>query len=95
MAASYTVDGNVNWCSHSGEQNGGSLNSEYHSCISSCDPPAGHRSGKTRKSKRHMYPNDDAALFTTAKTWKQPEWPLTKEEVKKMMQHYSALKRAK
>ena len=25
MAASYTVDGNVNWCSHSGEQNGGSL----------------------------------------------------------------------
>ena len=34
-------------------------------------------------------------LFTTAKTWKQPEWPLTKEEVKKMMQHYSALKRAK
>ena len=36
-----------------------------------------------------------AALFTIAKTWKQPECPLTKEEVKKMMQYYSANKRTK
>ena len=39
-----------------------------------------------------------AALFTTAKTWKQPKCPLTKEWIKKMryiytMDYYSAIKR--
>ena len=38
-----------------------------------------------------------AALFTTAKTWKQPKCPLTEEWVKKMwyiytMEYYSAIK---
>ena len=39
-----------------------------------------------------------AALFTIAKTWKQPKCPLTDEWVKKMwyiytMEYYSAIKR--
>ena len=39
-----------------------------------------------------------AALFTTARTWKQPKWPSTDEWIKKMwhiytMQYYSAIKR--
>ena len=39
-----------------------------------------------------------AALFTTAKTWKQPNYPSTDEWIKKMwyiytMQYYSAIKR--
>ena len=39
-----------------------------------------------------------AALFTIAKTWKQPKWPLTEEWIKKMwyiytMEYYSALKK--
>ena len=38
-----------------------------------------------------------AALFTTAKTWKQPKCPLTEEWIKKMqhlytMDYYSAIK---
>ena len=38
-----------------------------------------------------------AALFTTAKTWKQPKCPLTEEWIKKMwyiytMEDYSAIK---
>ena len=38
-----------------------------------------------------------AALFTTAKTWKQPKCPLTDEWIKKMwytytMEYYSAIK---
>ena len=38
-----------------------------------------------------------AALFTTAKTWKQPKCPLTEEWIKKMryiytMEYYSAIK---
>ena len=39
-----------------------------------------------------------AALFTTAKTWKQPKRPLTDEWIKKMwyiytMEYYSAIKK--
>ena len=39
-----------------------------------------------------------AALFTTAKTWKQPKCPLTGEWIKKMwyiytMEYYSAIKK--
>ena len=38
-----------------------------------------------------------AALFTTARTWKQPKCPLTKEWIKKMyiytMEYYSAIKK--
>ena len=39
-----------------------------------------------------------AALFTTAKTWKQPKRPLTEEWIKKMwytytMEYYSAIKK--
>ena len=39
-----------------------------------------------------------AALFTTAKTWKQPKCPSTDEWIKKMwyiytMEYYSAIKR--
>ena len=41
-----------------------------------------------------------AALFTIAKTWKQPKCPLTEEWIKKMwyiytMEYYSAIKRTK
>ena len=39
-----------------------------------------------------------AALFTVAKTWKQPKYPLTEEWIKKMwylytMEYYSAIKK--
>ena len=39
-----------------------------------------------------------AALFTVAKTWKQPNCPSTDEQIKKMrytytMEHYSAIKK--
>ena len=42
----------------------------------------------------HMF---NAALFTTAKTWKQPKCPSTEEWIKKMwyiytMEYYSAIK---
>ena len=41
-----------------------------------------------------------AALFTIAKTWKQPKWPSTDEWIKKMwyiyiMEYYSAIKKNK
>ena len=41
-----------------------------------------------------------AALFTIARTWKQPKWPTIDEWIKKMwyiytMEYYSAIKRNK
>ena len=41
-----------------------------------------------------------AALFTTAKTWKQPKCPVTEEWIKKMwyihaMEYFSVIKRRK
>ena len=40
------------------------------------------------------------ALFTIAKTWKQPKYPLTDDRIKKMlyiytMEYYSAIKKNK
>ena len=45
-----------------------------------------------------MHPNVLAALFTIAKTWKQPKCPSTEEWIKKMwyihtMKYYSAIKK--
>ena len=45
-----------------------------------------------------MYPAFIAALFTTAKTWKQPKCPSTDECIKKMwyintVEYYSAIKK--
>ena len=42
----------------------------------------------------------NAALFTIAKTWKQPKYPSTEEWIKKMwhmyiMEYYSAIKKNK
>ena len=48
-----------------------------------------------RDTCTHMF---TAALFTIAKTWKQPKWSLTDEWIKKMwyiytMEYYSAMKK--
>ena len=45
-----------------------------------------------------MYPTFIAALFTVARTWKQPRCPLTDEWIKKLwyiytMEYYSATRR--
>ena len=50
------------------------------------------------KTERPMYPLFTAALFTIARTWKQPICPLTDDWIKKWcyvytMQYYSAIKR--
>ena len=53
---------------------------------------------KTIIQKYTCTPMFTAALFTTAKTWKQPKCPLTDEWVKKMsyiytVEYYSAIKK--
>ena len=61
-------------------------------------PRLGIYSEKTIIRKDNMHPMFTAALFTIAKTWKQPKCPLTDEWIKKMwyvhqMEYYSAFKK--
>ena len=70
--ASYTVGGNVNWCSHYGKQYGGSskklkIELSYDPAI----PLLGIYPDKTIIKKDTCTPMFTAALVTTAKTWKQ------------------------
>ena len=53
---------------------------------------------KPKLKKTHVPPMFIAALFTIARTWKQPRCPLTDEWIKKLryiytMEYYSAIKR--
>ena len=92
---SYTV-GNVNWCGHYGEQYGGSLKIKlpYDPAI----PLLGIYPDKTIIPKDACIPVFIAALFTTARTWKQPKCPSAEEWIKKILylytvEYYSAIKR--
>ena len=54
--------------------------------------------GKTIVQKDTCTPRFKAALFTIARTWKQPKCPSTEEWIKKMwylytMEYYSAIKK--
>ena len=77
---SHTVGGNVNWYNHYGGQYGGSLKKlkielPYDPAI----PLLGIYPEKTLILKITCTPMFTAALFTIAKTWKQPKYPLTDE----------------
>jgi len=78
---SYTVDANVNWCSHCGKQYRGPLKSKTRIAAWSSNPTPEHVSGKDDNSnlKRYCTPMFMAALLKIAKTWKQPKCPLTEE----------------
>ena len=62
------------------------------------NPTPGPISRKNHNSKKYMHLIFTAALFTIAKTWRQPKCSLTAEWIKKMwyinmMEYYSAIKR--
>ena len=97
--SSYTIGENVNWCSHRGKQYGDSsknLELPYDPAI----PLLAIYPEKTTIQKYSCTPMFIAALFTTARSWKQPKCPSTNEWIKKMwyiytMEYYSAIKRNK
>ena len=74
------------------------LKTRNRATIWSSDPPPGHIPGKTIIQKDTCTPMFIAALFSIARTWKQPKCPSTDEWIKKMlyiytMEYYSAIKR--
>ena len=65
-----------------------------------CNPTPGHISREKYDLKDTRIPTFIGALFTIAKTWKQPKCPSTDEWIKKMcymyiMEYYAANKRVK
>ena len=97
---SYTVGRYANWYSHYGEQYGGSLKQKLKIELpyGPATPLLGIYLEKTILRKDTYTPMFIAALFTVAKTWKQPKCPLTEEWIKKMwyiytMEYYSAIKK--
>ena len=100
-AVQQSVGGNVSWYSHYGKQYGRFLRKPkielpYDPAI----PLLGIYPDKTLIQKDTCTPMFTAALFTIAKTWKQPKCPSTDEWIKKMwyiytMEYYSAVKKNK
>ena len=83
----YTASGNVNSYSHYGEQNGESSKKKTKQTEFTFDPvipSLGIYPEKNMVLKETCTPRFTAALFTIAKTWKQPKCPLTEEWLKKM-----------
>ena len=54
---SYTVGGNVNWCSHYGQQYEGSLKTKNRATIRSSSPTPGHLSAEKHGLKEYMHPS--------------------------------------
>ena len=80
-----SVGGDVDWCSHCGEQYGISL--------TGCTP----RKDKNSNLKEYTHSVFTAALLTIARAWKQPKCPST-EWSKRMsyvytMEYYTAIKK--
>ena len=78
--------GNVNWCSHYGKLDGVSLKNiqfPYDPAI----PFLGTYIDRTVIGKDTCTPMFRGALFTAAKTWKQPKCPLTEEWIKMWCVH--------
>ena len=95
---SCTDGGNVNWYSHYGRRYGDSLKSRNKTAIWPSILTLGTYPEETKLEKDICIPLFIAALFTTARTWKQPRCPLTDEWIKKLwyiytMENCSAIKR--
>ena len=87
---SCTVGGNVKWYSHYGRWYGDSLKklgikSPYDPEI----PLLGIYAEETKTDRDTCIPLFSAALFTIARTWKQPRCPSTDEWIKKLWYIYT------
>ena len=94
----YTDGGNVNWYSHYGRRYGDSLKTRNKTAIWPSILTLGTYPEETKLEKDTCIPLFIAALFTTARTWKQPRCPLTDEWIKKLwyvytVEYYSSIKR--
>ena len=87
---SYTVGGNINWYSHYGKQYGGCPQKLKMELPFDLAIPLLHvYPDKTIVRKDTCIPMFIGALFSIAKTRKQPKYPLTEKWIKKMWCTYT------
>ena len=90
--------GNGKWCSPWGEQYGDSLKTRNETTAWPNNLTTGHRPWGNHIEKDTRAPVFTAALFTVARTWKQPRYPSTDEWRKKLeyihtLEYYMAIKK--
>ena len=86
---SCTVGGNVSWYNHYGKQYGGTLENYTYNYHMTHQSHSGHLSRQCILEKDTYTLMFIAALFTIAKTLKQPKCPLTVECIKKIWYIYT------
>ena len=74
------------------------LKTRNRTTIQPSNPRARHTHWGNQNWKRHVYPMFITALFTIARTWKQPRFPSADEWIRKLwytypMEYYSAIKK--
>ena len=82
LKPSYIVGGNVNWYNHYGEHKTKNRATTYFA--QPCNLTPGYMSEKNKIQKDTCTSMFIAALFTIARTWKQPNCPSTEEWIRKM-----------
>ena len=87
---SYTVDGNAESCSYYGEQCGDSLKKlEIELPYDPAIPLLGINTEETSIERDTCTPMFIAALFTIARTWKQPRCPSADKWIRKLWYIYT------
>ena len=84
---SYTVGGNVNGSTTMEDRMEVPKKTKYKATLWPSNSTPGHISRENNNSKDTCTLMFIAALFTRAQTWKQPNYPLTKELIKKKVWH--------
>ena len=95
---SHTAGGNENWKSHYGEQCGDSFKNWKYDPYDPAFPLLGTHTEETRTERDTCTPKFITALFTIARTWKQPRCPSADEWIRKLWyintkEYYSAIKK--
>ena len=85
---SYTADWNANWYSQYGEQCGFSKKLKIELPYNPATPLLGTHTKETRIERDTCTPMFIAALFTIARTWKQPRCPSADEWIRKLWYIY-------
>ena len=89
---SYTVGGNANYYSHYREKCGDSLKKlEIELPYNPAIPLLGIQTEETRIERDTCMPMFITALFTTARTWKQPRCPLADKWIKVVLHIHNGI----
>ena len=83
---SYTVNGDVNWCSHSGKEYRRLSKNGNRTTIWPSNPTPGYISERNKNSnlKRYMQSGVHGNIIYSSQDMKQPKWPSADEWIRKM-----------